>query len=280
MHERNTTCCPSPARIGRTLGVAAILAASLLPVQSRAITGSVTVHWNTLVIEVINADPLDGITPALAWLDQRTASGTFRDGVGLLSDQRFAPDWTTAQSAQYSDATLTVHTSFDADALRIDAASTGGSWSASAVERYGRFQVDGAAEVRASVFMQASVSATPGELLWRGGPYGVVWPYADANLFFGDAFRTGFGPVAYLRADLGSWGATNSGTLTASIVLGAGDSAYLWMQPGVVLNPVPEPSAWLAMLAGLALLGTIGWRARLRRAVQARPGRGSPALRS
>lgn len=245
---------------------AAVFAAGLACACTvQAITGSVTVYWDTLKIQIVDTDLSDGITPQLTWLSQATNSGAFRAGsLGFVDE----PDWTTPSGFSFSDGNLQLTTAFDADKLKVDAASSGGQPSATRVNRYGQLQLSGAGRMTVSVEMEAHVSATPAELLWQGGVYGQVWPYADANLFFGDASLNAQSPIDYLRADLDSWGVDRYGTMQTSMDLVAGQAVYLYTQPGVVLNPVPEPQSWALLLGGLA--GMAGWR-RLNRVSRRRP---------
>ena len=234
-----------------------LLAATLGSVTAaQAITGSVTVYWDTLKIQIDDSDLSDGITPQLSWSDQVTASGANRAGPLAATAE---PDWTTPGGLSFTDSSLQLTTAFDAARLQVDAASSGGGPSGTIVYRYGQLQLSGAGRVTVSVDMEAHVSATPAELLWRGGVYGQVWPYADANLFFADtsSIDNTLSTVDYLRADLGTWGLDRYGTLTTSIDLAAGQAVYLFTQPGVVLNPVPEPQSWALLLFGLASLA--GW---------------------
>lgn len=245
---------------------ALVCAASLVCASAaQAITGSVTVYWDTLKIQILDTDLGDGITPQLTWLNQATDSGAFRAGwLGFV----YEPDWVTPGGFNFSDSNLQLTTTFDANKLKVDAASSGGQPSATRVDRYGRLQLSGAGRMTVSVDMEAHVSATPAELLWHGGVYGQVWPYADANLFFGDSSGTALSSVDYLRADLDTWGVDRYGTMETSMDLAAGQAVYLYTQPGVVLNPVPEPQSWALLLGGLA--GLVGWRT-LNRASRPRP---------
>ena len=208
---------------------------------AQAITGDVTVWWNTLRIDVVDTDLNDGITPQLTWLSQATVSGAARES--SLPVSAGADDWVSPGGLSFSDTTLQLSTHFDANTLNVQASSSGGADSVTRVYRYGQFQLSGAGRVMFSVDMEAHVFASPAELAWHGGSYGQVWPYADANLFFTDSIGIDhvLSPVAYLRADLDSWGTTRFGTLSTSIELAAGQTVYLMTQPGVVLNPVPEP---------------------------------------
>lgn len=229
---------------------AAVFTASLVCAgAAHAITGSVTVYWDTLRIHILDTDVGDGITPQLTWLNQATDSGAFRAGwLGFV----YESDWTTAGGFDFSDSHLQLTTSFDAAKLKVDAASSGGAPSATRVDRYGQFQLSGAGRVTVSVDMEAHVTATTEELLWHGGAYGQVWPYADANLFFGDASLNALSPIDYQRADLDGWGVDHYGTMETTLDLTAGQAVYLYTQPGVVLNPVPEPHSWALLLGGLA----------------------------
>ncbi|MBT9501916.1 MAG: hypothetical protein IV092_11765 [Burkholderiaceae bacterium] len=245
---------------------AAVFAAGLACASAaQAITGSVTVYWDTLKFQIVDTDLSDGITPQVTWLSQATYSGAFRAGSLAFT---FEPDWTTPGGISFGDSTLQLTTSFDAAKLKVDAASSGGDPSATRVERSGRLQLSGAGRVTVSVDMEAHVSATPAELLWQGGVYGQVWPYADANLFFGDASLNALSPIDYQRADLDTWGVDRYGTMETSMDLVAGQAVYLYTQPGVVLNPVPEPQSWTLLLGGMA--GLAGWRT-VNRASRPRP---------
>ena len=229
----------------------ALLAALFLPAAHAQVTGSVQVNWQSLVITVTDTNPVDGIQAGFQWDWQQTAGSSFVDGIGFLPESSLHDDWTSSGGFAAVRASFSTQGAYDAETLFVTSSANGGPQVASRVYRQGRMLFIGEGRVDASLAMQAQVAAGPGQQ--------AAWAYADANLLFADSSWNALSAVDYARADLSNGGSVAT-TLTATLNFRQGDAAQLLTQPGVVLQPVPEPGAWALLAGGLAALAV--WRPR------------------
>jgi hypothetical protein len=220
------------------------LAAAFSP-PAAALTGSVTVDWKSLQITVIDTRPDDGIVAGFQWQWQISETATFVDGTGFLPGSTSDFDWTSSNGISVVQPHFSTQAAYSADTLSVSSAASGGPTLATRVYRHGRLQFIGEGRIEATVPMQAQVAAGAGEQN--------AWAYADANLYFGTSDWTALSTVAYGRADLMNSGGA-SALLATALDFRDGEAAHLISQPGVVLQPVPEPAGWGLLTVGLAWL--------------------------
>ncbi len=229
----------------------ALLAALLLPAAHAQVTGSVQVNWQSLAITVTDTNPVDGIDAGFQWDWQQTSSFSFVDGTGFLPESSLHNDWTSSGGFTAVRAGFSTQGAYDAETLFVTSSATGGPKVGSRVVREGRMLFIGEGRVDVSVAMQAQVATGAGQQ--------DAWAYADANLLFADSNWNALSAVDYARADLMNGGSMAT-TLTATLDFRHGEAAQLLTQPGVVLQPVPEPGSWVLLAGGLT--GLAAWRRR------------------
>ncbi len=250
------------SRFQRTWLAVGLLAPGLLAAASaHAMSGSVTVHWDTLTIDVIDTNLADGVTPTLSWSEQLTSSVALAYGPQQLLAFDEQPDWVTPGGMAHSSAGVQIATHFDAATLYVEANAQSGRQTGTRIYRDARMQVSGDARVVVSVAAEAHVALTSAEI----APGSTAYAYADANLFCSDTpdLQNTLSPVAYMSARPGTLDA--SATLQTAIDMHGGEAAYLFTQPGVVLSPlaVPEPASGWMLAAGLiAIASRATWRSR------------------
>lgn len=241
--------CRRSRHLGAHQAIAAITLASLNATFSQpamAVTGSVTVDWGSLSITVTDTRPDDGITAGFQWQWQISETATFVDGTGFLPDRASDFDWTSSNGISVVQPLFSTQATYSADTLSVSSAASGGPTLATRVYRHGRLLFIGEGRIEATVPMKAQAAAGTGEQN--------AWAYADANLYFGTSDWTALSTVAYGRADLMNGGSASE-LLHTALDFRDGDAAHLISQPGVVLQPVPEPAGWGLLTAGLAWLG-------------------------
>lgn len=223
--------------------VALATAGTSLP--ALALTGQVTVDWSSLALTVTDTRPDDGITAGFLWQWQISETAAFVDGTGFLPGQVSDFDWTSRNGFSVVQPHFSTQAEYTAGLLSVSSTASAGPQIATRVYRHGRLQFIGEGRIEAAVSMQAQVSA--------GAAESGAWAYADANLYFGTSDWTGISPVAYARADLMNGGSAST-LLWTALDFRDGDTAHLISQPGVVLQPVPEPASWGLLAAGLGWL--------------------------
>lgn len=230
------------------------------PARAAGVEGMVQVNWQSLTLNVIDTRADDGVQAGFQWLWQSTETVAFLDGTGFLPEQDHHADWTSSGGLLASRPLFSAQTAYDGSQLLVTSQAQGGPTSAVRVYRQGRLQFIGEGRIEASIEMQALVSA--------GTAQQDAWAYADANLFFGRSDWTALSEVAYARADLAN-GGTAQTLLATALDFRDGDQALLVTQPGVVLQPVPEPGTWALWAAGLCSVGSLIRRRGLRCATRA-----------
>lgn len=239
-----------------TLFYLTVTTLSLLPTAAQSASGSVSVDWSTLQLNVIDTNLSDGITPQIEWLDQTTQIGRYITGLGGTGSA-YALDWTSYGNDSYSIPNIDFNAAFSASNLSAVGVISGPPKAGVIrLERWGYFTVSGDARIEASVNASVSVSLSPSE----AGSVDRV--FADANLFFGEGtFNSGATSyIAYIKADTASLIYSDSGVLSTSIELQKNAQVYLATQPGVAVFPVavPLPGAFWLMSSSMIVFGFVG----------------------
>lgn len=242
------------AKLLAALALAGVAAGAQASVSANASIGA-------LSVQVIDINPLDGITPTLSFSD-----GLVWSSINASSywDHQ-SNDLATGSSSAYNATNGSLSVIANSNGLSSSANIVSGTYAFYYTNQRAQtnlnFSLDGAAAVIFST--PFSVSATNN----NGYDYGYSWAelsgyaYSDSgskNTSFSDS--QGAGVAEYYS----NHSYSKQGTLTGGFVSTASSTygtIYLHAGSDVQTQPVPEPSEYLMLLAGL---GVVGYAAKRR----------------
>lgn len=217
-----------------------------------------------LSVQVIDINPLDGITPTLSFSNGWTWSHI--DSTSYWDNK--SNDLATGSSSAFSAANGSASSNANGNGVSASANIVSGTYalyySNQWAETSMNFSLNGAAAVVFSTPFSVSAATTSAQY---GYETGYSWAQMSGTAASGSGNNTNFSDYQYANAYSGYNSDSNqSGSLTGGFVSTASSatgSLYLYAGSEVSTQPVPEPSEYLMLLAGL---GVVGYAVKRRKA--------------
>ncbi len=244
----------------KKLAIAAMLGgASLAAHAATPLSASALIDWSSFTVSIYDINPLDGETPSVNFDDLTKWSGAYNfTNLGTIASSDYRASWNPSPALSvisgFVNANANAGNSDSSISSNADmTAPLAGVWNINGyATKSANFTINGMAAVVFSAHYSliahddnladnnhANAAATfySGLIESDGTQYG----YSQTNASIADGSKSGILKLAFVNTD----GTPMHGYFGANTVA----------QVGASVAPVPEPSEYLMMLAGLGLVG-------------------------